>query len=102
MDPIISMLEELLPDKSPEERQELLWCCTCFPFAGGDEAALKRYREQLDECLRERPDDPMSWALDQTDKAFSEWKKSREPLEVAAKLMEVSPYRLEVDVKDDD
>ena len=81
MSTIRNLLEELLPDKTNKERDDILWSCTCYPFMGNDEEALAKYREQLEECLRERPDNPMGYASDQMAAAWERGREERERLE---------------------
>lgn len=75
---IRDMLEELLPDKTDEERDDILWNCTAYPAAGTDDKGVAMYRKQIEECMRERPDNPMQYASDQMDAA---WEKGREKRE---------------------
>ncbi len=78
MDKIRDMLEELLPDKTDQERDDILWHCTAYPFAGTEDEGLSLYREQLEECLRERPDDPMGYS---SEKMAAAWERGREERE---------------------
>ena len=43
----IELAREYFPSATDDEADALMWTCTCFPFLGGDDAAIVRYREQL-------------------------------------------------------
>jgi hypothetical protein len=81
MGKIRDMLEELLPDKTDKERDDILWSCTAYPCAGTEDEGLALYREQLEECLRERPDNPMGYASDKMAAAWERGREERERLE---------------------
>lgn len=83
MSTIRDMLEELLPDKTDKEKDDILWSCTCYPFMGNDDEALAKYREQLEECLKGRPDDPMGYASEKMEEAWERGREEREKQEQA-------------------
>lgn len=72
MDPINEMLEELFPDASLTYRMTALWACSSFPFYGKDAKGVKTYREQIEECIRARPDDPIGYASETVDVIMAE------------------------------
>ena len=81
MGKIRDLLEELLPDKTDKERDGILWGCTAYPFAGTEDEGVALYREQIEECMRERPDDPIGYASDQMEVAWEKGRAEREKQE---------------------
>ncbi len=71
------MLIETLPDKTEEERDNILWNCTAYPAAGSEDEGIAMYREQIEECMRESPDNPMKYASDQMDAAWEKGRRER-------------------------
>ncbi len=61
---VARMLEKILPGKGDEFRERVLWCCSAFPTLGVGYRATRQYRYQIEECLRERPKDPVGWAAE--------------------------------------
>ncbi len=72
------MLREILPDKTDEFRDRVLWACTAYPFNGTGDEGIALYRKQIEECLRERPDDPIGYASAKMDAAWEKGRAERE------------------------
>ena len=77
MDVIKEMLGELLPDASLAYRMNVLWECTCFPLGGKTDKALEKYREQVEECIKARPDDPIGYAHEEMDRQKAEFNENQ-------------------------
>lgn len=77
MDLINEMLEELFPDASLTYRMTVLWACSSFPFYGKDAKDVKTYREQIEQCLQARPDDPIGYASETVDVIMAEFNENQ-------------------------
>ena len=65
------MPKRVLPDKTEEERVDLLWSITAYPFNGVGIEDIKLYEKQILEAREAKPEDPRGWAAEQMEKAMA-------------------------------
>ena len=68
--PLQDMLNRVLPDRTQEEQDSLLWSITAYPFNGLGIEDIKMYEDQILKALAARPDDPRGWAEEQMSAAM--------------------------------